>query len=224
MLTDIYDDCISYLDRGLGMLLDELETRGVLKDTLVIVTSDHGEHLGDHRLFFHGCSLYRQLVQVPLVIVGPEVVPADRVIAHPVSLRDLPATVVDLLGLGRGAPFPGQSLARFWNEPDRVVAPRVEPLLMEVGKPLSLTNEGREPAANGPMKALVAGGLHYIRSGDGREELYSLETDPGEQMNRAGAPGAAVTLQHFRAALHSMLGKRPRRPGRTAGRLASSAR
>ena len=119
MATDVYDDSIYYLDRRLGILLDELETRGVLDDTLVIVASDHGEHLGDHLLFFHGCSLYRQVVGVPLVIVDPKGVPAGRVVVEPVSLRDIPATVVDLLGLARAAPFPGRSLARFWagNEP-----------------------------------------------------------------------------------------------------------
>ena len=69
MANDIYDDSIAYLDRQLGILLDELGRRGVLDNTVVIVTSDHGEHLGDHLLFFHGCSLYRQLVEVPLVIV-----------------------------------------------------------------------------------------------------------------------------------------------------------
>ena len=115
MAIDVYDDCIAYLDRRLGILLEELDRRGVLDDTLVIVTADHGEHLGDHLLFFHGCSLYRQLVQVPLVIVDPKGVPANRVVAEPVSLRDVPATVVDLLGLGRDAPFPGRSLARFWS-------------------------------------------------------------------------------------------------------------
>ena len=78
----------------------------MLDDTLVIITSDHGEHLGDHRLFFHGCSLYRQLVHVPLVIVDPDAVPANRMIAEPVSLRDLPATIVDLLGLRRRSTFP----------------------------------------------------------------------------------------------------------------------
>ena len=73
MAADVYDDCIFYLDRQLGMLLQELSQRGVLENTLVIVTADHGEHLGDHLLFFHGCSLYRQLVQVPLVIVNNQV-------------------------------------------------------------------------------------------------------------------------------------------------------
>ena len=119
MAIDVYDDCIAYLDRRLGILLDELDRRGVLDDTLVIVTADHGEHLGDHLLFFHGCSLYRQLVQVPLVIVDPKGVPANRVVAEPVSLRDVPATVVDLLSLGRDAPFPGRSLARFWGPDQR---------------------------------------------------------------------------------------------------------
>ena len=85
MANDVYDDAIAYLDRRLGSLLDELGRRGVLDDTLVIVTSDHGEHLGDHLLFFHGCSLYRQLVEVPLVIVDPNVVPAGRVVAEPVE-------------------------------------------------------------------------------------------------------------------------------------------
>ena len=109
---------------GWGLLLDELGRRGVLDDTLVIVTSDHGEHLGDHGLFFHGCSLYRQLVEVPLVIVDPKGVPAGRAVAEPVSLRDVPATVLDLLGLGRGAAFPGRSLARFWDPGDGVAPPR----------------------------------------------------------------------------------------------------
>jgi arylsulfatase A-like enzyme len=204
MAADVYDDCIAYLDRRLGALLDELGRRGVLEDTLVIVTADHGEHLGDHLLFFHGCSLYRQLVQVPLVIVDPSTVPAGRVVAEPVSLRDVPATVVDLLGLGRDAPFPGRSLARSWREAPEVAGPASEPLLMESSKPLVLVNEGREPAAKGPLKSLVAGGMHYIRAGDGSEELYSLATDPEERLNLAGAPAAREVLRRFRAGLASM--------------------
>jgi putative intracellular protease/amidase len=182
----------------------------VLDDTLVVVTSDHGEHLGDHLLFFHGCSLYRQVVEVPLVIVGPNRVPAGRAFAEPVSLRDLPATVLHLLGLGRGATFPGRSLARFWDPDDGEGPPAFEPLLMETDRPTLLTNQGREPAAKGPMKALVAGGMHYIRSGDGREELYALGPDPEERMNVAGFPDAQEALQGFRGALRSMI--RMRRP------------
>jgi arylsulfatase A-like enzyme len=203
---DVYDDSIRYLDGRFGDLLDELARRGVLDDTLVIVASDHGEHLGDHLLFSHGCSLYRQLVGVPLVIVDPKAVPAGRSVAEPVSLRDIPATVVDLLGLGRGAPFPGRSLARLWagNGPADVA----EPLLMEAGKPIALMNQGREPVAKGPMKAMVADGMHYIREADGREELYLLKTDPEEESDLAAYPFAAESLRRLRASLSALFEKR----------------
>ena len=56
---------------------------------------------------------------------------------------------------------------------------------METGKPPGLTNQGREPVAKGPMKALVAEGMHYIRSADGLEELYLLNSDPEERSNVA---------------------------------------
>jgi arylsulfatase A-like enzyme len=205
MATDVYDDSISYLDRRLGALLDELGTRGVLDDTLVIVASDHGEHLGDHLLFLHGCSLYRQLVQVPLVIVDPKGVPGSRVVVEPVSLRDIPATVVDLLGLARAAPFPGGSLARFWAGKEPAAASPAEPLLMETGIPLTLMNQGREPVAKGPMKSLVAEGMHYIRTADGLEELYLLKSDPEERTNLAGSPLASEPLRRFRTSLGAML-------------------
>ena len=205
MAIDLYDDSISHLDRRLGILLDELSRRGVLDDTLVIVASDHGEHLGDHRLFFHGCSLYRQLVGVPLVIVDPKAVPAGRVVVEPASLRDIPVTVVDLLGLEGDSPFPGRSLARLWDANARAGAPPAEPLLIETGKPPGLINQGREPVAKGPMKSLIAEGKHYIRSADGHEELYLLGSDPEEQNNLAGYPFASEILRRFRTLLAAML-------------------
>ncbi len=217
MANDLYDDSIAHLDRRLGSLLDELGRRGVLDDTVVVVASDHGEHLGDHGLFFHGCSLYRQLVEVPLVIVDPKEIPAGRAVAEPVSLRDLPATIVGLLGLGRVAAFPGRSLARYWDVGEGESPPAVEPILMETDEPVLLANQGREPVAKGPMKAMVAGGMHYIRSGDGSEELYALGLDPDQVTNLAGYPDAREALQGFRGALRSMIRRRPPVVGRAAG-------
>ena len=68
LARDSYDDCLGYLDEQLGQLFDELQRRGLLDQTLVIVTSDHGEGLGEHNLFDHGESLYRTEIRVPLVI------------------------------------------------------------------------------------------------------------------------------------------------------------
>jgi arylsulfatase A-like enzyme len=220
--NDVYDDCIAYLDRRLGDLLEELRGRGLLDDTIVVVTSDHGEHLGDHMLFFHGCSLYRQLVQVPLVIAGPTGVPGGRAIDEPVSLRDLPATILDLLGLERAGAFPGRSFADLWDRDRRTSRAARDPLLMETDTPNLLANQGREPVAKGPMKSLVAGGFHYIRSADGTEELFDLKGDPEETVNAAIYPDAATSLEGFRGALRSMLSKRPPVSGARTAELAPS--
>ena len=67
LASDAYDDCIGYLDTQIGKLMDELKSRGVLDNTLVVITSDHGEELGEHGLFGHGRSLYSQELHVPLV-------------------------------------------------------------------------------------------------------------------------------------------------------------
>jgi arylsulfatase A-like enzyme len=209
MAVDVYDDCIFYLDRRLESLLDELSRRGVLENTLLIVTSDHGEHLGDHRLFFHGCSLYRQVVQVPLVIVGKKGIPVDRTVAEPVSLCDLPATVIDLLGLGPDHPLGGRSVARYW-QPRKQESARVlpDPVLMEATKPELLTNGGREPAAKGPMKSVVVAGLHYIRMADGSEEVYNIDSDVNEKNNLAADVNMLPVLFELRNLLGLMLKKR----------------
>ena len=179
MAIDVYDDSIFYLDRHLEVLLDELSRRGVLDDTLVIVASDHGEHLGDHGLFFHGCSLYRQVVGVPLVIVDPRRVPAgpgDRSTCEPARYSGnhrRPARAERQRAISR--PFARPALGG--KEP--AVDLPAEPLLMEAGKPPGLTNQGREPVAKGPMQGLVAEGMHYIRRGRWARGAVSSQLRPG---------------------------------------------
>ena len=98
---------------------------------MVIITSDHGEAFGDHGLFGHGPGVYLDEIGVPLVILAPGA-PAGRVVDSPVSLRDLPATVVDLLGLSAGSPFPGRSLAAYWHSaPGKVPQGITTPALSE---------------------------------------------------------------------------------------------
>ena len=129
---DGYESSIAYLDGQIGRLFDDLQSRGLLEDTLVIVTSDHGEHFQERGFSGHGMSVYRREVHVPLLIFPPRSVPVRRVVPEPVSLRDLPSTVVDLLGLGSPSPFPGRSLARFFR-PGTTASPPADPVLSEVG-------------------------------------------------------------------------------------------
>ncbi len=116
MARDCYDDCIAFLDEQLGRLLDALQGQGLLENTDVIITSDHGEAFGEHGIVGHSYSVNLEEIGVPLVILSPAA-PAGRVVESPVSLRDLPATVVDLLGLSAASPFPGRSLAAYWKRP-----------------------------------------------------------------------------------------------------------
>ncbi len=110
LARESYEECIGYLDRQLGRLFEDLETMGVLENTVVVVTSDHGEEFGEHGFFGHGQHLYSQEVHVPLFFIAPGRIPAGQSVATPVSLRSLPATLVDLLGMSAGSPFPGGSL------------------------------------------------------------------------------------------------------------------
>ena len=113
---DSYDDCVADLDEKLGRLIDELDRRSILDRTWVIITADHGESFGEHPgVFWHGTSLYNSQLHVPLVIIPPAGGPSPRVVTESVSLRNLAATIVDVLGFQEGSPFPGVTLARFWN-------------------------------------------------------------------------------------------------------------
>ncbi len=200
LARDGYDDCLAYLDEQLGELFSELDTRGLLDETIILVTSDHGEHLGEHELFGHASSLYGPEVHVPLVLVAPGRVPSGTSVAQTVSLRDIPATLLELVD-GKAAEFPGRSLSRFWKS-----AATSEPVLSEVDDHAKgPANGGRSPVFRGPMKAIRAGQIVYIRNGDGREELYDLAVDPGEEHDLAVAPAALPVLERSRVDLENLL-------------------
>jgi arylsulfatase A-like enzyme len=201
-VLDAYDDGIAYLDEQLGRLVDELDRFGLLTNTLVIVTADHGEHLGEHQLYGHASSLYDAEIHVPLLVLLPGGAHAGQSVAAQVSLRDLAATVADVTGLG-GSPFPGRSLARHWAAD---ASPQPDPSLSEVDAPVkSAPNQGRSPVFRGPMKAVAAGKHVYVCNGDGQEELFDVEADPMQSRNLAGLPQARPTLDQFRTDLDRLL-------------------
>jgi arylsulfatase A-like enzyme len=211
LARDAYDDCVAYLDEQLGALFDELKRRGLLEETLVIITSDHGEGLGEHALFNHGESLYRMEIRVPLLILTPARRPSGAVVRATVSLRDLPATIVDLVGLGAGSPFPGRSLARFWVDPAPGAPPgSSEGALSELASPNPIDpNQGRSPIRRGPLISLAEGELVYIRNqGDGQEELFDERDDPRELINLARHQAMQPVLERFRDRLRQVMAPR----------------
>jgi arylsulfatase A-like enzyme len=203
LFRDSYDNCITYLDEKLGELFDALQRKGLLDRTLVIVTADHGEELGEHALFDHGESLYRPEIRVPLVIALPGRSQSPRIVKETISLRELPATIVELAGLADGSPFPGRSLARLWRDPSPAGAPAEgQPglVLSELSGPNpSIPSQGRSPASRGPLVSLAEGEFVYIHNeGDGSEEFYNERDDPLELLNRARVEAMRPILQRFR--------------------------
>ncbi len=197
LLVDTYDDCLAQLDAELGDLLTRLDERGLRDDTIVIVTSDHGEHFGEHHLFGHGLSLYHAEVHVPLLIFAPGA-PRGLRIDRPVSLRDLPATVADLIGSGT-ASFPGRSLATLFEGSTATDAQ----VLTHVEHQKKFNPSPNIPASRGAVHGLIDGRWSYVSHADGSEELYDVAADPEQTTDllKANPEQHAAGIQRFRASL-----------------------
>jgi arylsulfatase A-like enzyme len=177
-VTDLYDGEIRGADDALRELVDHLRARGLMGSTILVVTADHGEEIGDHGRMSHGQSLYQEVVSIPLVIHAPHRFKGGRRFGR-ASLLDVAPTLVELLGLkswqGDKA-FDGISLAPFltgrksWPSLDR--RPFLEQLDFTDGTNLALLQ--------GPGKIVL---------GKNQKELYDLGADRGELHDRIGGPG-----------------------------------
>jgi arylsulfatase A-like enzyme len=175
-LKEKYNGEVSFVDKHVGQILDSLKAQGLDKDTAVIIFSDHGEAFGDHkfggeRMFFHGQTLYEELLRVPIAISIPGVPP--RKIDTPVMLVDLGPTIVDLVKAKRPANFHGRSLlGAMLGEPlDE------EPVYAELLPAIDWKHH---------WKVLVSGGWKIIQKlSENTVELYDLKKDPDEQRNLA---------------------------------------
>jgi choline-sulfatase len=199
---DLYDGAITWLDHNLGLLLDTLAQRGILRNTLVVILGDHGEAFMEHRSFGHGNDLYTEVVQVPLVMTLPGRLPAGVRVAGVASLRDVPATILSLAGASdRSPPLPGRSLARFWTADSTGPAPS-DTVLTEVDY-LPRGERDWYPVRRGNVRSIVAWPYQLITVGT-EVELYDLVEDPDQRQNLAGRPQHAATREALVAALGRM--------------------
>jgi arylsulfatase A-like enzyme len=214
LARDSYDNGLAYLDEMLGQLMDDLGRRGLLETTWVVIAGDHGEGLGEHDLYEHGVSLYSTEIRVPLLILPPGTRGPGRTVDAAVSLRDLPATIVELAGNAADAPFPGRSLAPLWASATPSAGDLAgHDVFAELatgnrGNP----NQGRSPVCRGPLVSLAEGDKVYIKNeGDGTEELFDERDDPRELTNLAPRPGMERELARFRESLARLKGPAPER-------------
>ena len=186
---DVYDQSIRALDAEVGALLADMERRGLLQNTIVVITADHGEEFGEHGLLSHGSSLYLPALHVPLVIVAPGRVPRGARVSALVSLQDLATTLMDLTG---ARPLAGTSLRRAWQPGDTASAP----VFAEVRHAPRLP--AWFPASKGDMESVITPTHQLIRDGHGAEELFDLSVDG----NGNARDASQVTAQRLRGLLH----------------------
>ena len=199
---DAYDDAIRYLDAQVGHLLAELDQRGLRQKTWVIVTADHGEHFGEHGLYIHGNSLYRPLIDVPLLVIPPDG-PSVHQVTDPVSLRDLASTVADIAGLGAKSPFPGHSLRHYWD--DAVDAPpRRDQPLSEWKIPHGTVGLSHLPIDDRTRTAIVLRDRIYHHDPLGPDALYHAD-DRGEEVDLTARAAELPLLDESQAVVAGFL-------------------
>ena len=213
-----YDGAARFLDRKTAELLDLLGARGLLKDALVVVTSDHGENLGEHGMLDHRISLYDTLLRVPLVVHRPGRYEGGAVVQAEVSLMDVYPTILAEAGVpipaGTGLdarPLPrsggeGRALLGEFSSVEAHIdslrqgfpgAPDscFEPLHLDIAS-------ARDPETRPNGRKY----LRWTRGGPGagetlvREELYDTNADPGETRDLLPGGGAAARADADRLA------------------------
>jgi arylsulfatase A-like enzyme len=173
-----------------------------MENSVVVVTSDHGENIGDHGHIRHVFSLYNTTVRIPLLIRLPGDQRAGEVRPQPVSLIDL---FTSLLRIAGAKPPSDQDTGRDLLE-ENGLSDDV-PVFAEYYYPLQALGrfapgtlkdhrETLKPHLR-QLRSVELGGVRLIWGSDGRHELYDLRADPAEKINRFGAPELAKEQQHL---------------------------
>lgn len=171
IMTALYDGELNYLDHKIGELLEFLKSLNLLDNTVVIITSDHGDSLGEHEELGHRKVLFEQLTHVPLIVRYPERFKAGVRNSELVQLSDLFPTILELAGVASAKINCNgfQSLCKLKAEPLR------EFTISENTAPKSLNSI--------QIKSLKNKRYKFIWKSTGEHELYDLQTDPQENQN-----------------------------------------
>ncbi len=186
-----YDAEVTAADRGLGRIIEAVRRAGVLDDTLVIVTADHGESLGEHGEETHAIFVYDATIRVPLLVRYPRRLPEGRTYRGPVRHVDIVPTVLGMLRLPGADETQGVDLTPAWRgeAPAPVLGQYAESMLSELGFGMA------------PLHAWRKDGYKWIRAP--RAELYDLRKDPSELTNLF--PGDAARAAAMDAELEQVI-------------------
>lgn len=205
-LDGMYDAEVAAQDEQLGRFFKQLRDRGALDNTLVIICSDHGEHLGEKQFVGHSLTVYNELVQVPLIIHDPSnQLPQGETVESVVSTRRLFHTVLTAAGLAT-AEEQTRSLGVEKTPNQGVASGDRDPVFSEAVPPQNVVNllKKRQPdlirdrACDQPRRAVWLGPHKLIETGDDATELYDFQQDPTESLNLSAIlPENVEVLQDY---------------------------
>ena len=199
-----YYACVDYVDDCMGELLTGLENAGLLENTIVIYTSDHGEMAGQHGLW--GKSVYYDpSIGVPLLITGPGIAEGHHLVEHPISLLDLFPTTCALAGLPIPDGLDGVDFSQVLTAPDSAPAPQETVASANYVYGVIAKNQRNPPtpddAPYAAWRLVRDRRWKYVDVEGGEPLLFDLENDPEEMVNLADRPEHAQRCQTMREAL-----------------------
>jgi arylsulfatase A-like enzyme len=184
-LINLYDGGIKYTDELLGQLIAELKRVDIYKNTLIIITADHGDEFMEHGGYSHLGKLYDEIIRVPLIMMGPGI-PKGLLIDNQVSLLDLAPTIIDILGLPEVNVFQGNSLVPLLNGQKWKDQGAISETLIKDGR-FPVNVKGGCFKINRPAYRRVSYRTrewkYCFDEETGSEELYNLLADPAEKNN-----------------------------------------
>lgn len=186
-----YYGLVTFLDEQIGVVLEALDEAGLRESTRVVYTSDHGDLVGEHGLWYKS-SMYDGSAGVPMILAGPEV-PEGRVCTTNVSLVDCFPTIVEAVGAQfepEDTDLPGESLWKIAREGDRARAV------------FSEYHARYSPSATYMIRGERYKYVHYVGY---PSQLFDMEDDPDELHNLAGDPGHEEVLASYKRKLHSIV-------------------
>ncbi|WP_231753625.1 sulfatase [Rosistilla carotiformis] len=192
-----YYASISFMDAQVGRLLDSLDELGLSDNTIVVFTSDHGYHMGEHGLW-QKMSLFEESARVPLIIAGPGVAKPGSVAESPVGLIDLYPTLTKACAVPSPENLQGQNLQPMLADPSA----------MGRGWTISQVKRGGKPPVFG--YTIRTPDWRYTQWGDGGakgEELYDHRSDPQELTNLAGDSAHTATIADLKQKIDQAIGQ-----------------
>jgi arylsulfatase A-like enzyme len=186
LMARTYDATLTELDDLFAHLLESLEARGYLENTAIILTADHGEHLGEQHMLDHQYSLYAPVINVPLVIRYPARIEPGRD-ARPVMNFDVFPTILDLAALELPANLVTHSRTLLDPASKRVRISEYPAVFKKAQHAVQRKHPGWDPTPFARrLRAFHEHPYKLIWSEDGRHELYDVARDPLEQQNLVG--------------------------------------